>query len=158
MRVSLSFLVGLGAAAWLFGAGLSAPEPPVVAATLGGIVGSMLVHEGAHALAAHRLGYEVQWVALGGLVGLTAYEGRDDRPLERAAIALAGPAASAALVVALVAGRSLAPTGPAATVVQVLAVFNGLALAGNLLPIPGTDGAHLAAGLAAHARRRRRSP
>ncbi len=31
-----------------------------------GMVGSMLVHEGAHALAAHNLGYRVEWVVLGG--------------------------------------------------------------------------------------------
>ena len=46
--------------------------------------------------AAHNLGYRVEWVVLGGLAGVTAYFGRDDRPLERAAVALAGPAASAA--------------------------------------------------------------
>ena len=46
------------------------------------VVGSTLVHEGAHAWAAHNLGYRVEWVVLGGLTGVTAYYGRDDRPLE----------------------------------------------------------------------------
>ena len=62
------------------------------------LVASMAVHEGAHAWAAHSLGYRVDWVVIGGLAGMTAFAGRDDRPLERAAVALAGPAASAALV------------------------------------------------------------
>ena len=78
------------------------------------VVVSTLVHEGAHAWAAHNLGYRVEWVVLGGLSGVTAYFGRDDRPLERAAVALAGPAASAALVLGLLgtARARWAPVSP----------------------------------------------
>jgi hypothetical protein len=72
-------------------------------ATGAGIVASVLVHEGAHALAARGLGYRVEWILLGLLGGTTSYSGRDDRPLDRAAIAMAGPAVSAVTVLALLA-------------------------------------------------------
>ena len=120
------------------------------------VVVSTLVHEGAHAWAAHNLGYRVEWVVLGGLVGVTAYFGRDDRPLERAAVALAGPAASAALVLALVAVRaSMTPESTAIAVVELALALNAIGLVGNLLPVGGTDGAHLLRGLFEHRRRTR---
>jgi Zn-dependent protease len=156
--VSVFLLAWLGVGAWLLGAGAGAPGPAGAAAAFVAIVGSMLVHEGAHAVAAHRLGYDVQWVVLGGLAGVTAYLGRDDRPLERAAIALAGPAASAALVATLVVAGSVLPAGSIASVVHMLALFNALAIVGNLVPVGGTDGAHVVAGLAEHARSRRSVP
>jgi Zn-dependent protease len=122
------------------------------------VAASTLVHEGAHAWAAHNLGYRVEWVVLGGLAGVTAYFGRDDRPLERAAVALAGPAASAALVLGLAAVRvTLPPSTMATTLVEVSLGLNALALVGNLLPIGGTDGAHLARDLFKHRRQSRAS-
>ncbi|MDD9370504.1 MAG: M50 family metallopeptidase [Acidimicrobiales bacterium] len=118
------------------------------------VVVSTLVHEGAHAWAAHNLGYRVEWVVLGGLVGMTAYFGRDDRPLERAAVALAGPAASAALVLALIGARvSMSPASTATVVVELALLLNVVGLVGNLLPVGGTDGAHLLRGLFEHRRR-----
>jgi hypothetical protein len=120
------------------------------------VVVSTLVHEGAHAWAAHNLGYRVEWVVLGGMVGVTAYFGRDDRPLERAAVALAGPAASAGLVLALVGLRaSMAPRSTLMAVVELALVLNVVGLVGNLLPVGGTDGAHLLRGLFEHRRRSR---
>jgi Zn-dependent protease len=117
---------------------------------------STLVHEGAHAWAAHNLGYRVEWVVLGGLAGVTAYFGRDDRPLERAAVALAGPAASSALVLMLVVVRTtLAPAATTTALVELAIGLNVLGLVGNLLPVGGTDGAHLVQGLFEHRRRRR---
>jgi len=118
------------------------------------LVGSMLVHEGAHAWAAHRLGYRVQWVVLGGLAGLTAYLGRDDRPLDRAAVALAGPAASAVAVVALAAVRLTLPPGSGwADAVDLALLVNALGCAVNLVPVGGTDGARAVRGLRQHRRR-----
>jgi len=118
------------------------------------VVVSTLVHEGAHAWVAHNLGYRVEWVVLGGLVGVTAYFGRDDRPLERAAVALAGPAASAALVLALIGARvSMSPASAATAVVELTLLLNVVGLVGNLLPVGGTDGAHLLRGLFEHRRR-----
>jgi hypothetical protein len=114
---------------------------------------STLVHEGAHAVAAHHLGYRVEWIVLGGLAGVTAYFGRDDRPLERAAVALAGPAASAALVLGLLAARGSMDTGVAAGLVEMAIAANVIALVANLVPLGHTDGAHLLDGLAQHAAR-----
>lgn len=158
LRVS----VGLGA--WVVAAvGVGVWDPPSVVPwlpllILGGMVASTLVHEGAHALAAHNLGYRVEWVVLGGLAGLTAYFGRDDRPLDRAAVALAGPAASALLVLLLVGLRAtLAPMSSTTDLVELAIAVNALALVGNLLPLRGSDGAHLVRSLAEHRRLRSRA-
>jgi hypothetical protein len=135
------------------------PAEALAWAPLGLVLGttvSTLVHEGAHAWAAHRLGYRVEWIVLGGLVGTTAYEGRDDRPLDRAAVALAGPAASALLVLALLAVRAVVPAG-GAIAVEVGIALNALALVANLLPVGGTDGAVAARCLAQHRRLARRA-
>ena len=123
------------------------------------VVASTLVHEGAHAVAAHHFGYRVEWVVLGGLAGVTAYFGRDDRPLERAAVALAGPAASAALVLGLLAARgTMGPGGTATVLVEMAIAANVVALVANLVPLGHTDGAHLLDGLAEHASRPGRHP
>jgi Zn-dependent protease len=156
LRVSVGLLAWLAIGTWVLalspgGLGRVAPAVFVV-----GMVGSMLVHEGAHALAAHNLGYRVEWVVLGGLAGVTAYFGRDDRPLDRAAVALAGPAASAALVVALLAVRaSLSAGADLTTLIEMVLVFNAASLVGNLLPLGQTDGARTLGGVFEHMRSRR---
>lgn len=120
-----------------------------------GVALSTLVHEGAHAWVAHNLGYRVEWVVLGGIAGVTAYFGRDDRPLERAAVALAGPAASGVLVLVLVGVRTtMAPSTTLSALVDAAIAINALALVVNLLPVGGTDGAQLARGIVAHRRQR----
>jgi hypothetical protein len=132
------------------------------AAPLGFLVAvlvSTAVHEGAHAWAATSLGYEVGWVVLGWLAGMTAYLGRDDRPLERAAVALAGPAASAALILALMAARLALPDGAAVqVVVDSTLLLNGIALVLNLVPVGRTDGALCLRRLVHHARLGRAAP
>jgi hypothetical protein len=141
-------LLAAGSAGWPFVGG------PLLFLVLA--VASMAVHEGAHAWAAHNLGYRVEWVVLGGLAGLTAYYGRDDRPLDRAAVALAGPAASAAAVIALLAVRATVPDGAVAADVLAMAIaLNALGLVANLVPVAGSDGALLLRGLHQHHRRRR---
>ena len=109
VRISVGMLAWLAVAVALIPAvgewRAAAPLALLVAAMVSTAV------RGAHAWAAHRLGYEVGWVVLGSLAGMTAYLGRDDRPLERAAVALAGPAASAAVVLALLAARVAVPDG-----------------------------------------------
>lgn len=155
LRVTVALVLWLAVAAWLvLGSGSGHRGVVAAVAVVVGILLSMLAHEGAHAVAAHRLGYDVQWVVLGSLGGITAYEGRDDRPLERAAIALAGPAASAAVVVALVLAGLVVSEGEVAAALDMLAIFNALALVVNLVPVSGTDGAHVLAGVVAHSRRR----
>ena len=154
MRVSagMAALVAL-----TVGVGLWAPAGEVAWLPLVVVVGvaaSTLVHEGAHAWAAHNLGYRVEWVVLGGLTGTTAYYGRDDRPLDRAAVALAGPAASALLVLVLLGLRAMMGDGATTTELVELAIgVNALALVANLVPFGHTDGAHLLDGLFRHVRR-----
>jgi Zn-dependent protease len=137
------------------------PALPLVWAPLAVVLGaaaSTLVHEGAHAWVAHALGYRVDWVVVGGLVGVTAYQGRDDQPLERAAVALAGPAASAALVLALLAGQAVVdPIGLASVLAEAAIGLNALALAANLVPVGGTDGALLVRAVVEHRRAGRRA-
>jgi Zn-dependent protease len=153
VRMSLGLGVWLSAATAVL---VWRPAPPLAWVPLAAVLGvaaSTLAHEGAHAWAAHRLGYRVEWVVLGGLLGVTAYVGRADRPLERAAVALAGPAASAALVLALLALRvTLARGAASAAVVEVGIGINAVALGANLLPVGGTDGAHLVRSLLEHVR------
>ena len=153
VRVSAGMLASLVAAAAV---ALWKPEQVMAWAPLLAVVSvvvSTVVHEGAHAWAAHNLGYRVEWVVLGGMVGVTAYFGRDDRPLERAAVALAGPAASAALILALIGVRaSIAPASVAMAVVELALLLNVVGLVGNLLPVGGTDGAHLVRGVFEHRR------
>jgi hypothetical protein len=118
------------------------------------VVVSTLIHEGAHAWAAHNLGYRVEWILVGGLTGTTAWSGRDDRPLDRAAVAMAGPAASALLVLLLLAARVVAGDAAGLTrIVDLTIVVNVVGLVANLLPVGRTDGHHLVAGLFGHARR-----
>ena len=113
------------------------------------VVVSTLVHEGAHALAAHNLGYRVEWVVLGGLAGVTAYFGRDDRPLERAAVALAGPGRQRRPGARPARGARArwapAPRPRRSSSWRIAA--NVVALVANLLPFGHTDGAHLLDGL-----------
>jgi Zn-dependent protease len=147
VSASLAVLLAAALGAVVWGSGTAAWLPLVV---LGGVVVSTLVHEGAHAWVAHRLGYRVDWVVLGGLAGVTAYHGRDDRPLERAAVALAGPAASAALVLGLLAVRGTVVEGTTSALVDLAIAANAVALVVNLVPFGHTDGAHVLGGVADH--------
>jgi Zn-dependent protease len=141
-------------------AAVAAPRPaePLSWAPLALVVGtalSTLAHEAAHAWVARGLGYHVQGIVLGGLVGTTSYRGRGDRPLDRAAVALAGPAASAVLVLALVGALAVVPAG-AAVAVEAGIALNAVAMVVNLVPVGGTDGAVFARSLAQHRRSARR--
>ncbi|HEX5366514.1 MAG TPA: M50 family metallopeptidase [Acidimicrobiales bacterium] len=135
-------VVGTGAGAWL----------PLAAVTV--LVVSTLVHELGHAWAAHDLGYRVEWVLLGGLTGTTAYSGPGDRPLDRAAVALAGPAASALLVLGLLAVGSTLADGAPSDVTDAATVANAAAAVANLVPFGHSDGRLLFDGLRHHGRRR----
>lgn len=133
--------------------GSDGPATSAVVAVIA--VGSVLVHEGAHAVAAQTLGYRVEWVVLGLLDGKTSYSGRSDRPLDRAAIAMAGPAASAAVVLVLLAAWAAGFTGPGDAVLAGV-WFNIATFVLNLVPVAGSDGRYVLTGLVED--RRRRSP
>jgi hypothetical protein len=139
--MSVGLVVSLAVVALALTVGpLGSPRPAQVLAGLVGVVVAMLIHEGGHAAAAVVLGYRVEWVVLGGIAGVTAYRGRDDRPLDRMAVALAGPAANAlaALTLASVAGLLV---GGARDAVGLAAVLNAVGLVVNLVPLRGSDGA-----------------
>jgi Peptidase M50B-like len=141
LRVSVGLVVSLAVVTVALTVGpLGSPRPEQVLLGLVGVVAAMLIHEGGHAGAAVLLGYRVEWVVLGGIAGVTAYRGRDDRPLDRLAVALAGPAANAlaALSLAWVAGLLV---GGARDAVGLAAVLNAVGLVVNLVPLRGSDGA-----------------
>jgi membrane-associated protease RseP (regulator of RpoE activity) len=123
--------------------------------------GSILAHELGHTLAARRLRVSVIRVvigigpsllragrldlrlmpALGFVVVADGMHSLDQR--RRALIAVAGPAASAALGIGLV-GVSLASNGHPAAVARAMGAMN-IGISGfNLLPIPFLDGWHVA--------------
>jgi Zn-dependent protease len=156
VRISAGLVLWTALAAVLAAQYPDEGAPVWVLAFMGALIGSMAIHEGAHAVAAHSLGYRVDWVVIGGLAGVTAYAGRDDRPLERAAVALAGPAASAALVLAMVGVRAtLADETAAMAQIEFVIALNTLAVLANLVPIGRTDGALVIRGLFHHARNAR---
>jgi Zn-dependent protease len=146
LAVALAVTAGVTGAAVV--AGRADGQTVTALAMGGGVIASVLVHEGAHALAARSLGYRVEWILLGLLAGTTSYSGRDDRPLDRAAIAMAGPAASAVAVLVLLAvwasGAGLSDA------MFALLSFNALSVVVNLVPVPGSDGWQVGAWLVEH--------
>jgi Zn-dependent protease len=148
LGVTLVAALGLVVAGTLTGGGDGAAA--LLAAML---VGSVLVHEGAHALAARALGYRVEWIVLGIVDGRISYSGPADRPLDRAAIAMAGPAVSAAVALGLLGAWAGGVGGPGDVVFHAV-VFNVLTFAVNLVPIAGSDGQMVVAGLIEDRRRR----
>ena len=138
-------------AAVVVGAALLAPSVGsfvVVLGALAVVAGSVTVHELAHAAAAHRLGFDVLEVRVGLIDSATAYEADERTAHDRVLCALAGPAASLALAAALSALTWLPGVeGQAASALGTAAVLNLLVAVANLVPVPGTDGGEILAGL-----------
>jgi len=104
---------------------------------------SVFAHEASHALVATRLGYRVNRVVADLWGGHTAYETSAARPGASALVAIAGPAANAALAVA---GRLMMPTDPFSVTSWLVGAFvwtNGFVAAFNLLPGLPLDGGFL---------------
>lgn len=160
LRVGVGLAVLLVAAAawavWLAMGGEAGTDGVSRAAGSAGIAASVLLHEGAHAAAARSLGYRIEWIVVGAFAGRTSYSGRGDRPLDRAAIAMAGPATSAGAVLVVGAAWATGAAGRAEPALVTVAGFNAVTCAVNLLPVPGSDGWFVAAGLAEHRRAARR--
>lgn len=168
LRLGASLVVALTAAvAWVGwalgaeladeGAGPGRPGAADVAAAIvvvTAVVASVVLHEGAHAAAARALGYRVDWVVVGLVDGKTSFSGRSDRPLDRAAIAMAGPAASAAVVLPLLAVWGTGTLGSGSVVSPIL-WFNVATFGLNLLPVVGSDGWCVIAALVEDRRHRR---
>ena len=107
-----------------------------------GLLLAVLVHEGAHAVAARRLGLPVHRVVANLWGGHTAYDSTRSTPGRSALIAVVGPLANLALAGLAHAAAQLV-IGPAAGVLAMLAIINALLGAFNLLPGLPLDGGQL---------------
>jgi Zn-dependent protease len=102
---------------------------------------SLLLHELGHALQARREGIPTRAITLWMLGGVAQSDAPFGHPGTEARVALAGPAVSAVLGVALVAIGNLSGISPApAAVLEWLGWTNLLLLAFNLLPALPLDG------------------
>jgi Zn-dependent protease len=104
---------------------------------------SILVHEGAHAVAARSFGYRVTRIVLWVLGGFTVYERERTTPGREAVVAAVGPLATAVIAVGCWAGaRATAgdPSGWAHLLLEALAFGNGFMAVYNLLPGLPLDG------------------
>jgi Zn-dependent protease len=93
------------------------------------VLASLLAHELGHAVAARRLGYEVDALELDLWGGRTAWSGPTPDAPTALTIAAAGPLVSAALAVLAALAESRA-----------LAITNLLVALVNLVPVAGSDG------------------
>ncbi|MCH2101442.1 MAG: site-2 protease family protein [Planctomycetes bacterium] len=98
-------------------------------------VASLLAHEGAHALAARRLGLRVYDICIGPLGGMVRMEGVSHRPGIELRVAAAGPALNLAL-----ASLFLLVPGQLGTGGTLINLIFGL---GNLLPAFPLDGGRM---------------
>jgi Zn-dependent protease len=107
---------------------------------------SVLAHEAAHAVVAHRFGYAVSRVVADLWGGHTAYDstGTGAGPGRSALVALAGPLANGALAaLALLLHPHLEPGGIPALLVGAIGYTNGFVALFNLLPGLPLDGGFL---------------
>ena len=135
---------------YLYGPGLANDRPDLGVGAYAVAVGyavllliSVFAHEASHALVATRLGYRVNRVVADLWGGHTAYETSAARPGASALVAIAGPAANAALAVV---GRLMMPTDPFSVTSWLVGAFvwtNGVVAAFNLLPGLPLDGGFL---------------
>jgi Zn-dependent protease len=135
----------------LFGAfGAKAGLHVVLAALLGGIGGtaSLLVHELGHVSAARRLeGIRSAKVSLIWLGAATRFEGAYANGREQARVAIAGPEASFALALSLLAAVFLPMPLAGKELLLILVLFNVAIGVLNLIPAHPLDGHKLAVGL-----------
>lgn len=156
ITVDVTGLLGLGLAAWTFADGVLPVEVPgrgmgayVAAGTLAALLllGSLVLHETGHWVAARRAGLPVIGLRLSLVGGALALDAAPRTPAAEARIAIAGPLASlATAVVAALAHVIMVEVGAdplAATIPAIVATGNlGLALV-NLVPGLPLDGGHL---------------
>ncbi|MDP4014965.1 MAG: site-2 protease family protein [Candidatus Nanopelagicales bacterium] len=106
------------------------------------LVGSILLHELAHALTARAMGYPVTGVTLWALGGFTTFKtGRNHGPGRAATIAAAGPGATLSIAVLAGAAASALPHGTFANeILAALSSANAVIGVFNLLPGSPLDG------------------
>jgi len=123
------------------GLGLGAYAVAVAYAVL--LLVSVLAHEGAHALMATRAGYRVNRVVADLWGGHTAYDSSNARPGASALVAIAGPAANAALAVLGWLALPRIEGDITHLLVGALVYTNGFVAAFNMLPGLPLDGGFL---------------
>lgn len=135
----------------LRGSGADAGGAMLLAIAVGlGMLASVLVHEGAHAITARSFGARVEHIALTLTGGHTQYRAAHLGPGQGALIALAGPLSNAVLgaVLALLQGALMAAP-PVLTAVGLLSTLNyGLAVFNALPGLPLDGGRALQGALA----------
>jgi Zn-dependent protease len=100
--VHASFLLLVGWAAWAAWSGAGTGLAVVLGLLfLGGVFGSVLLHEFGHALAARRYGIGTRSITLLPIGGLAQLEGEPRTPKQELVIALAGPAVNFAIAAVL---------------------------------------------------------
>ena len=121
---------------------------------------TVVAHELGHALVARRLGMEVEGIDLWALGGFMRARGEPQRPLQELALAAAGPAVNALIILVCIAAGlafgsfrhflhvALLESGLRASVALVLlswlALINAVLLVFNLLPALPLDGGRIA--------------
>jgi Zn-dependent protease len=153
VSVQPSWLFGIALAAWTTADALlpaAVPGRSTLAYSLGGLglaatlAGSIALHEVAHCVAARRGGLAVRRLSLAFLGGLTELDAGPRLPRVEAYIAVAGPLASALVVLAAaVAHVALVETGAdplLAALAALLAIANVVVVVFNLLPALPLDG------------------
>jgi Zn-dependent protease len=127
-----SLVPGLGARAWIAGAGVGVL-----------VYLAALLHESAHAVVARSHGRLVPTIRLTAAGGRTHVLGEAAGPGEEGGIAVVGPAVSIVLGVAALALRRVVDEGVAALVLEALVLANLLIGLLDLLPAPPLDGGRM---------------
>lgn len=104
---------------------------------------SVLVHEGSHAVVAHRCGYRVNHVVADLMGGHTAYDASRATPGRSALVAAVGPLSNGLLALVGVALLPLTQSGVSTLLVGAFAWTNGVVAVFNLLPGLPLDGGFL---------------
>ncbi len=109
------------------------------------LLGSVLIHELAHAAAAARTGLKVSGITLRVFGGATELEGHPRGAAAELRIALAGPFATLFLLLLFLATSALVSADASAVVAVAnnLALINGLLLTFNLIPAVPLDGGRI---------------
>ncbi|WP_141798918.1 site-2 protease family protein [Nocardioides sp. SLBN-35] len=156
MEISWSTLVVVGILTWALADGVlpvAAPGYARLSYYLAGLVGaltligSLLAHELAHAVAARRSGVQVERLTLWLFGGVATLRGDPRNPRAELRIAAVGPVTSLAIAVAMAAvWAALGQAGADELVVSVagwLALTNGMLAVFNLLPGAPLDGGRI---------------
>ena len=151
----LAVVVGLLALAAL----VWSADGPLLAGGVLVVVLSLLAHELGHAIAARHHGFDVERITFTALGGVTQWSGEGVDETVEIHVAAAGPLLSAGLA-CLAAGAHGAVDLPltAGRLVAVAAWVNLWQAAGDLVPLPSSDGGRIVSATARSLARRRRRP